>query len=158
MKYYHSTHGVAGADVHSNWRIVQSCLAPEIQIRTAPDFPWITTFAQKCGTGYLAVLEVEALMSARSHLSIFSAHRQAVESSSHATPAIFERCPKDISLPAVAVAEEVFNLAHDLFTFTHRYEQIDYSYRLMELKMTLDEFRKSLTATEPPAGLTQSQS
>jgi hypothetical protein len=24
----------------------------------------------------------------------------------------------------------------------------------MELKMTLDEFRKSLTATEPPAGLT----
>jgi hypothetical protein len=81
---------------------------------------------------YLAVLEVEALMSARSHLSVFSAHRQAVESSAHAIPAIFERCPKDISLPAVAVAEQVFNLAHDLFTFTHRYDQIDYSYRLAE--------------------------
>lgn len=52
VKYYHSTDGVGGADVHSNWRIVQSCLAPEIQIRTAPDFAWITTFAQKCGTGY----------------------------------------------------------------------------------------------------------
>ncbi len=28
--------------------------------------------------------------------------------------------------------ENVFNLAHDLFTFTHRYDQIDYSYRLAE--------------------------
>ncbi|MFZ0735057.1 MAG: hypothetical protein WAM79_22260 [Candidatus Sulfotelmatobacter sp.] len=81
---------------------------------------------------YLAVLEVESLMSARSPLSVFGAHRQAVESSAHAIPAIFERCPKDDSLPAEAVAEKVFNLAHDLFTFTHRYDQIDYSYRLAE--------------------------
>ncbi len=81
---------------------------------------------------YLAVLEVESLMSARSPLSVFGAHRQAVESSAHAIPAIFERCPKDDSLPAEAVEEKVFNLAHDLFTFTHRYDQIDYSYRLAE--------------------------
>jgi hypothetical protein len=40
---------------------------------------------------YLAVLEVESLMSARSHLSVFAAHRQAVESSAHAIPAILER-------------------------------------------------------------------
>jgi len=81
---------------------------------------------------YLAVLEVESLMSARSPLSVFGAHRQAVESSAHAIPAIFGRCPMDDSLPGEAVAEKVFNLAHDLFTFTHRYDQIDYSYRLAE--------------------------
>ena len=34
--------------------------------------------------------------------------------------------------PAEAVEEKVFNLAHDLFTFTHRYDQIEYSYRLAE--------------------------
>jgi hypothetical protein len=81
---------------------------------------------------YLAVLEVESLMSARSHLSVFAAHRQAVESSAHAIPAILERCPKDDSPHAEAVEEKVFNLAHDLFTFTHRYDQIEYSYRLAE--------------------------
>src|SRR5208282_1930190 len=41
-------------------------------------------------------------------------------------------CPQDDCLPAEAITEKVFNLAHDLFTFTHRYDQIDYSYRLAE--------------------------
>jgi len=85
---------------------------------------------------YLTVLEAEsvkaAVSSPGSTVTTFGAHRQAVESSTHAIPAIFGQCPQDRVLPIPTVLPEVFNLAYDLFTFTHNYDQVDYSFRLAD--------------------------
>lgn len=85
---------------------------------------------------YLTVLEAESVKAAAfspgSALTNFSAHRQAVESSAHAVPAILGGCPNDQVLPSQTVQREIFDLAYDLFTFTQKYDQIDYSYRLAD--------------------------
>ena len=85
---------------------------------------------------YLAVLEAEsvkaAVFSSNPTLTTFGAHRSAVESSAHAIPAIFEWCPSDQVLPDENVQPEIFELAYDLFAFTAKYDQIDYSYRLAD--------------------------
>jgi len=85
---------------------------------------------------YLTVLEAEsvkaAVSSPGSTVATFGAHRQAVESSTHAIPAIFEQCPQDRVLPIPTVIREVFNPAYELFAFTHNYDQVDYSFRLAD--------------------------
>ena len=85
---------------------------------------------------YLAVLEAEAIkvsiFSPSSPEAIFGAHRQAVESSAHAIPAIVKHCPPDEALPVKTLEPKVFDLARDLFTFTYKYDQIQYCYRLAD--------------------------
>jgi hypothetical protein len=85
---------------------------------------------------YLTVLEAEsvkaAVFSTDSTLTTFGAHRSAVESSTHAIPAIFEWCPEDPTLPTEDTEPAMFDLAYGLFVFTKQYDQIDYSYRLAD--------------------------
>ena len=85
---------------------------------------------------YLAVLEAESfkasVFSQCSPVAIFGAHRLAVESTTHAIPAIFEQCPQDESAPDQTINEETYFQAHELYTFTHKYDKIDYSYRLAD--------------------------
>jgi hypothetical protein len=85
---------------------------------------------------YLTVLEAESvkatLFSAASPVAALGAHRQAVESSAHAIPAIFEQCPPDEALVPLTVTREVIGLANELFIFTQKYDQIEYCYKLAE--------------------------
>ena len=85
---------------------------------------------------YLTVLEAESvkatLFSAGSPAAALGAHRQAVESSAHAIPAIFEQCPPDEAWAPPTVTREVFGQANELFIFTQKYDQIEYCYKLAE--------------------------
>ena len=56
-------------------------------------------------------------------LTTFGAHRSAVESSTHAIPAIFEWCPEDQTLPTDDTEPAMFDLAYGLFVFTKQYDQ-----------------------------------
>ena len=85
---------------------------------------------------YLAVLEAESfkasVFSQCSPVALFGAHRQAVESTTNAIPAILELCPQDKSAPDHTINEETYFQAHELYMFTHKYDQIDYAYKLAE--------------------------
>jgi hypothetical protein len=82
---------------------------------------------------YFAVLEVKfGIFSLDSTIAMFGAHREAVESSMYALPAIFEQCPPDESMPSQTITEETYKQAYDLFTFTQKYAQVDYCYTLAE--------------------------
>ena len=85
---------------------------------------------------YFAVLEAESfkasVFSQCSPLAIFGAHRKAVESTTHAVPAIFELCPQDEFTPDQTISEETYFQAYELYGFTHKYDKIDYVFSLAE--------------------------
>lgn len=79
---------------------------------------------------YCAVLEVEAFKAGASLTGHFSAHRAAVESSIHAIPALFERCPSTQS--EFRIDQVIFAEAHELFEFSRAYEQVEFSFELAD--------------------------
>jgi hypothetical protein len=84
---------------------------------------------------YFSVLETEVLKVAaapdEASKKAFVVHREAVESSIRAIPAIFDSCPVSNG-DSRRISEDIFAEAQELCDFAYKYEQVEYSMELAE--------------------------
>jgi len=78
---------------------------------------------------YVAVLEVEAFKAGGDPSRFFGAHRSAVESSFHAIPGVVRRCARGTP-EQLRIDRAVFGEAQELFVFSYKLEQVEYSLAL----------------------------
>jgi hypothetical protein len=104
---------------------------------------------------YVAVLEVEALKAGGDAARYFGAHRSAVESSFHAIPAVVRQCAPN-TLGELRIDRAVFGEAQELFVFSHKLDQVQYSLALadrgqLEIHVAARDLRIAFAYASPEA-------
>lgn len=113
-----------------------STFALDARHRIAEDFRALAIFSTPRSSAllnYFAVLEIKyGISSLDSTVAMLGAHREAVEATMYALPAIFEHCPSDEAPPSQTIDEGIYRQAYDLFEFAQKYAQVEYCYTLAD--------------------------